>query len=66
MLTIDRVNVQMDVLSSSPTSASGPGANAGPSAMALLGDPIMKQRLKEIVLEVLRDELRELERSGML
>lgn len=64
MLRIDRVTAHMDVLPSS-------GANAGGStgsldAAAVLADPLARERIKALVREALRDQLRELERGGLV
>lgn len=65
MLRIDRVKTEMEVLpsgDSAPAGASAPGA----SAAELFSDPRARERLKELVLEVLRDHLRALERRGVV
>jgi len=52
MLRIDRVHTEMELVPSSPR----PGEASAPD----------RQELRRLVLEVLRDELRELERRGAL
>lgn len=66
MLHIDRVNTEMEVLQRSsvgPAEApEGPGLVPGQPAL----DPQMKERMRDVVMEVLKDHLRELERRGTL
>jgi hypothetical protein len=65
MLRIDRVKTEMEVLASGePAAAASPAAGA--SVVELLSDPRARERLKEMVLEVLRDHLRALERRGVV
>jgi hypothetical protein len=63
MLQIDRVQAEMEILP-------GAGELGGSSVPPLLPganlDPAARQRLSELVLEALRDHLRELERRGTL
>jgi len=61
MLRIDRVKTEMDVL---PSAASAPGSTAPASAETALSDPRGRERVKELVLEALRDHLQELQRQG--
>ena len=65
MLRIDRVKTEMEVLPSGDSAPSGASAQ-GASAAELLADPRTRERLKEMVLEVLRDHLRALERRGVV
>ncbi len=64
-LHIDRVQTQMEVL----PSGSG-GAGAAPVGGLVPGtpdyDPALEARLREVVMEVLYEHLRELERRGTL
>ena len=52
MLRIDRVHTEMELLPSSSRTSDGAALD--------------RQELRRVVLEVLRDELRELERRGAL
>jgi len=65
MLRIDRVKTEMEVL----PAQSEAGAVAAPRSAGvaeLLGDPRARERFKALVLEVLRDHLRALERRGVV
>jgi hypothetical protein len=63
MLRIDRVKTDVEILPSN-------GAPSPPSprsdAAALLADARARERIKELVLEALREHLRELERRGVV
>jgi len=63
MLRIDRVKTDLEILPSN-------GAAAPPAprsdAAALLADARARERIKELVLEALREHLRELERRGVV
>jgi hypothetical protein len=61
MLHIDRVHAQMEVLPGANTGAASP-AGATPEPL----DPNARRRLSEIVLEVLHEHVRALERQGAL
>jgi len=61
MLRIDRVNTEMDVL---PQAAAPAVTTSHSSSEAALSDPRSRERIKELVLEALRDHLRELQRQG--
>jgi hypothetical protein len=66
MIHIDRVRTEMEVLSGSTGDAR---TAASDDASALLGsaaDPAARRRLSELVLDVLREHVRELERRGTL
>jgi hypothetical protein len=63
MLRIDRVETQMDLLPS-PTAAATGASRAQEKPSAVLADPAARERLKVLVLEVLDEHLRELERRG--
>lgn len=64
MLQIDRVKAQMDVL---PTNDASSTRDAGDVQRGVpLSDPALKERLRPVVLEILRDHFRELERRGGL
>ena len=63
MLRIDRVTADMDVVSRSPDSAA-PAART--DALAVLSDPQAREPIKALVREVLREQLRELERQGVI
>jgi hypothetical protein len=65
MLRIDRVKTEMEVLASDGT-GSTPAASANVGVAEVLSDPQARERLKEVVLEVLRDHLRALERGGVV
>jgi hypothetical protein len=60
VLNIDRVDMQMDVLPEMP----GGRGQAGPPPLAS-SPPLTKEQFRVAVLDVLRDHLRELERSGV-
>jgi hypothetical protein len=65
MLRIDRVKTEMDVLPAGSAPAPGvPPATA--ESFAILSDPQARERIKEMVLEALREHLRELERRGVV
>lgn len=64
MLRIDRVTTEMEVLTAGDTAA--PLASSSSGAAQVLSDPRMRERFKELVLEVLRDHLRSLERGGVV
>ena len=61
MIQIDRVNAEMEVLRSPAEDAPAP---AGQTSTAL--DALSVDRVRRIVMEVLRDHLRDLERRGLL
>ena len=61
MIHIDRVNADLEVLRSP---AGGPPAPAAPAAPA--ADARAMERLRVVVMEVLREHLRDLERRGVL
>lgn len=64
MITIDRVNADVDVL---PQTASGPAAAPPADLVSAVGlDPRARARLRDLVLELLAEHLRELEREGLL
>jgi hypothetical protein len=64
MLRIDRVKTEMEVL---PSGEAGGATAAAPANTAeLLADPRARERLKEVVLDVLREHLRALERGGVV
>jgi len=60
MLHIDRVNAEMDLR---PASGSGESPAAPTVARA---DEQSRERIRALVREALRDELRELERQGVI
>lgn len=62
MLHIDRVQTEMEVLPEAEGRRE-PGARA---SVALLNDPAFRERLRAVVLEILRDHVRQLERQGDL
>jgi hypothetical protein len=66
MLRIDRVKTEMEVVPSGNPSGSSSSGSASRSASELLSDPGTRDRLKDLVLEVLRDHLRALERRGVV
>lgn len=65
MLRIDRVKTEMDVLPQG-----GPAAPAAAETARVpsetLGDPRAREHIKELVLEALREHLRDLERRGVV
>ena len=63
MLRIDRVRTDMEIQASPATSAA---ASPRADAALLLADAGARERVKELVLEVLREHLRELERQGVV
>jgi hypothetical protein len=65
MLRIDRVSMAMDIVSPGATSGNEPSTTP-PDAAAIMADPRIRERLKELVREALSDQLRELERRGTL
>ena len=60
MLRIDRVSTQMDVVADSG------GASSAVDPAAAMSDPRTRERIKELVREALAEQLRELERRGVL
>ena len=63
MLRIDRVKTDMDIL---PSAGAPAPASPHSDAAALLADARARERIKELVLEALREHLRELERRGVV
>ena len=64
MLQIDRVHSEVELVpGEEPTVATG-AAQAELLLRLLEHDPAARRRLRALVLEVLRDELRELQRRG--
>jgi hypothetical protein len=61
VIHIDRVNADVEVLRSP---AAGVAEPAGPTGLAL--DAVSMERLQRIVMDVLREHLRDLERRGLL
>jgi len=63
MLRIDRVKTDVDLVpaASAPAEASPRSDSAG-----LFSDASARERIKELVLEALREHLRELERRGVV
>jgi hypothetical protein len=66
MLRIDRVKTEMEILPSGDAAGRAPSTSATSGTALLLSDPQARERLKEMVLEVLRDHLRSLERRGVV
>jgi hypothetical protein len=63
MLRIDRVTTELDVMPSPTDRESSPGPA---TVAAILADPRARERVKELVREALNDQLRELERRGVV
>ena len=65
MLQIDHVRTDVEVVADSARSE-GAGVPAGVDAIVSLieRDPVARRQLRELMLDLLRDELRELERQG--
>ena len=66
MLRIDRVKTEMEVLPSGDAAGSTRAAAAATGSFELLADPRARERFKEMILDVLRDHLRALERGGVV
>ncbi len=67
MLQIDRVETEVELLRREDAGRTGAGAPSGglvPGRPAL--DPVRKEQLRDVVMEILRDHLRQLERRGVL
>jgi hypothetical protein len=60
MLRIDRVSAEIDVVPATPDAA------AKVDVAAIMSDPQARERIKELVREALSDQLRELERRGVI
>ena len=65
MLRIDRVTTALDVTPSSEASDREPSSSPVTVA-AIFADPQARERVKELVREALNDQLRELERRGVV
>jgi hypothetical protein len=63
MLRIDRVSTELDVVSPSASPGSG---STPPDASVVMADPRTRERIKELVREALSEQLRELERRGIV
>jgi hypothetical protein len=61
VIHIDRVNAHVDIMRS-PES----GSHADGSAPASTTDRLSTERLRTVVLDVIREHLRDLERRGLL
>lgn len=65
MLRIDRVKTELEALpQGGPAAPGGPEAARTPSE--ILADPRARDRIKELVVEALREHLRDLERRGVV
>jgi len=64
VIHIDRLNTDVEVAAGPATE--GAGAPAAQSVAASGFGPVSEQRLRDLVLDVLRDHLRDLERQGLL
>jgi hypothetical protein len=64
LLRIDRVKTEMEVLPREGPSYAGSATPGGLVAGQLAYDPALKERLRDVVLEVLREHFRQLERRG--
>lgn len=63
MIHIDRVRTDVDVVGDRTADA----ARTQPSmSTAAVFDPISRARFRELVLDVLRDHMRDLERQGLV
>jgi hypothetical protein len=65
MLRIDRVTTALDVMPSSQT-PDRDGESSPVTVAAIFADPRARQHVKELVREALNDQLRELERRGVV
>jgi hypothetical protein len=63
MLRIDRVTARMDLL---PASAPADESPAHVDVAAMLSNPRASERIKALVREALSEQLRELERRGVV
>jgi hypothetical protein len=63
MLRIDRVTARMDL---QPASAPADESPAPADPIAMLSDPRATERIKALVREALSEQLRELERRGVV
>ena len=63
MIQIDRVRTNVDVVGDRTADAARPQASM-PTAAGL--DPVSRARFRDLVLEVLRDHLRDLDRQGLV
>jgi len=64
MLRIDRVTTALDV---TPSSQAPDEPSSSPvTVAAIFADPRARERVKELVREALNDQLRELERRGVV
>jgi hypothetical protein len=61
VLNIDRVQTEMEVLGKEGPGGGGTGDRGGASV-----DPAQRERFRASVMEVLREEMRDLERRGTL
>ena len=66
MLRIDRVKTEMEVLPRSGPSAAESGTSGGLVPGQAAFDPALKERLRDVVMEILRDHFRQLERRGIV
>lgn len=67
MLQIDRVHSEVDIVPGEGAPASAHSAATAESLLRMLeDDPAARRRVRGLVLEVLREELRELEQRGRL
>lgn len=65
MLQIDRVHSEVELVPGDEPPVGAAGAAGAEAVLRLLErDPAARVRLRSLVLDVLRDELRELERRG--
>jgi hypothetical protein len=65
MLRIDRVKTEMEAVpQGGPPATAGPESAHAPSET--FADPRARERIKELVLEALREHLRDLERRGVV
>jgi hypothetical protein len=63
MLRIDRVTARMDLLPAAPSAGE---AASSPDIIAMLADPRAVERIKDLMRETLSEQLRELERRGVV
>jgi hypothetical protein len=61
VIHIDRVRTNVDVVGDRTAEATPPA----PMPLAMTVDPVSRARFRDLVLEVLRDHLRDLDRQGL-
>jgi len=65
-LHIDRVETEMEILPGPDTAPGGPGGLGGLVRGSPSFDPALRDQLRAVVMDILREHMRELERRGTL